>query len=94
MVNKKHEKKRAMTKAFISPIIGLMNILCECWNLWKKDSKWDTLRTKQKLYVTWFSLSFASLFIFAESWLIIPVLVNFAYSAEAIRKNINISEDI
>lgn len=84
---------KKVVKAIAVPVKGIFGIVSEMWSLWKEASNWDEQTPKQKWYIIWFSLSFSLIFILAESWLIIPAIANFAWSARVVTKNVDIPDE-
>lgn len=84
---------KKLVRAIAKPFVGIAQVYAKLWKLWKDSSDWDSQSLKQKWYIIWFCLSFWGIFIFAESWLIVPAVANFAWSSIVVTKNVKLPDE-
>lgn len=84
---------KKLVRAIAKPFVGIAQIYAELWKMWKESADWDNQSPKHKWYIIWFGLSFCGIFLFAESWLIVPAIANFAWSSRVVTKNVNIQDE-
>ena len=84
---------KKLVRVISKPLFGISKVYAGLWKMWKKSADWHNQSPKKKWYIIWFSLSFCLIFIFAESWLVVPAVANLALSSILVTKNVNIPDE-
>lgn len=65
------------TKSNVSPKNGeKKNVFIQMIDLWKKDVNWKTHADKDRKVCIWFAISFCSVLVFCNTWLVAPAVIS------------------